>query len=54
VSIVSMPLTYSIADGIAFGLVTYAGIKLLAGRPREISPAVAILAVLFVARFAFL
>jgi len=54
VTIVSMPLTYSIADGIAFGLVTYAGIKLLAGRPREISPAVAILAVLFVARFAFL
>ncbi|MEX0744417.1 MAG: NCS2 family permease [Phycisphaeraceae bacterium] len=54
VTIVAMPLTYSIADGIAFGLVTYAGIKLLAGRFREISPAVAILAVLFVIKFAFL
>ena len=54
VTIVAMPLTYSIADGIAFGLVTYAGIKLLAGRLREISPAVAILALLFVFKFAFL
>lgn len=54
VTIVAMPLTYSIADGIAFGLVTYAGIKLLAGRLREISPAVAILALLFVLKFAFL
>ncbi len=32
VTILAMPLTYSIADGIAFGLVAYAGIKLLAGR----------------------
>ncbi len=54
VTIVSMPLTYSIADGIAFGLVTYAGIKLVAGRWREISPAVGLLAVLFVIKFAFL
>jgi AGZA family xanthine/uracil permease-like MFS transporter len=54
VTIVSMPLTYSIADGIAFGLVTYAGIKLVAGRFHEISPAVAILAALFVIKFAFL
>jgi AGZA family xanthine/uracil permease-like MFS transporter len=49
-----MPLTYSIADGIAFGFVTYAGIKLLAGRFGEISVAVAVLAVLSVARFALI
>jgi AGZA family xanthine/uracil permease-like MFS transporter len=54
VTIVSMPLTYSIADGIAFGLVTYAGIKLLAGRLAEVSPAVVVLAALFIAKFAFL
>jgi AGZA family xanthine/uracil permease-like MFS transporter len=54
VTIVSMPLTYSIADGIAFGFITYAGIKLLAGRYREVSVAVGILAVLFVLRFALL
>jgi AGZA family xanthine/uracil permease-like MFS transporter len=54
VTILSMPLTYSIADGIAFGFVAYAGIKLLAGRLSEISAAVAILAALFVLRFALL
>jgi AGZA family xanthine/uracil permease-like MFS transporter len=54
VTIVSMPLTFSIAHGIAFGFIAYAGIKLLAGRPREVTPAVAALAALFVAKFALL
>jgi AGZA family xanthine/uracil permease-like MFS transporter len=54
VTVVSMPLTFSIAHGIAFGFIAYVGIKLLAGRPREIAPAVAILAALFVAKFALL
>jgi AGZA family xanthine/uracil permease-like MFS transporter len=54
VTIVSMPLTFSIADGIAFGLTAYAGIKLLAGRWRDLSSAVAVLALLFVLRFALL
>ena len=47
-----MPLTFSIATGIAFGFITYAGAKLVAGRVREISAAVAALAVLFLLRFA--
>lgn len=51
---VAMPLTYSIAHGIAFGFITYAGIKLLAGRVRDIHPAVAILAILFVLKFALI
>lgn len=54
VTIVAMPLTFSIADGIAFGLVTYVGVKLLAGRWADVSIAVAILAALFVLRFALL
>jgi AGZA family xanthine/uracil permease-like MFS transporter len=54
VTIVSMPLTYSIADGIAFGFMAYAGIKLLAGRFADISVAVGLLAVLFTLRFALL
>ena len=54
VVIATMPLTFSIAHGIAFGFIAYAGIKLLAGRPGDISPAVAILAVLFVLKFALL
>ncbi|HSX61063.1 MAG TPA: NCS2 family permease [Tahibacter sp.] len=49
----AMPLTFSIAHGIAFGFIAYAGIKLLAGRRREIPPAVAVIALVFVAKFAF-
>lgn len=48
----SMPLTFSIAHGIAFGFISYTAIKLLAGRWREIPPAVALIALVFVAKFA--
>ncbi|WP_257388148.1 NCS2 family permease [Tahibacter caeni] len=50
----SMPLTFSIAHGIAFGFISYAGIKLLAGRRHELPPAVALIALVFVAKFALL
>lgn len=50
----AMPLTFSIAHGIAFGFIAYAGIKLLAGRWREIPPAVAVIALAFVAKFAWI
>ena len=49
-----MPLTFSIADGIGFGFVTYAGLKILSGRFSEAPPAVIILAALFVIKFAVL
>ncbi len=54
VTIAAMPLTFSIAHGIAFGFIAHAGIKLLSGRAHELSPAVAILSLLFVAKFALL
>lgn len=54
VTALSMPLTFSIATGIAFGFITYAAIKLIAGRYRDVSSAVAILALLFAARFAWI
>jgi AGZA family xanthine/uracil permease-like MFS transporter len=54
VTAIAMPLTYSIAEGIAFGFITYAAVKLVAGRFRELHPAVAVLAVLFVIKFAFI
>jgi len=54
VTAIVMPLTFSIANGIAFGFITYAAIKLLAGRFADINPAVAILAVAFVVKFAIL
>ena len=54
ITAIAMPLTYSIATGIAFGFIAYAIAKLLAGRPRQVSPALAILAALFLVRFALL
>jgi len=48
-----MPFTYSIANGLAFGFISYAVLKLLTGRPREVHPATWIVAALFVIRFAF-
>jgi AGZA family xanthine/uracil permease-like MFS transporter len=54
ITIAAMPLTFSIAHGIAFGFITYTGLKLLTGRTGELSWTVALLAVLFVAKFALL
>jgi len=51
ITAVVMPFTFSIADGIAFGFISYAGIKLVAGRYRDVHPAVGILAVLFVIKY---
>ncbi len=50
----AMPFTFSIAHGIAFGFVSYALIKLLAGRGRDVPVAVWIIAAVFVAKFAWL
>ncbi len=54
VTAVSMPLTFSIAHGIAFGFISYAAIKIAAGRFQEVSPVVGILAILFIVKFAIL
>jgi adenine/guanine/hypoxanthine permease len=54
VTALAMPLTYSIAHGIAFGFVSYAAIKVLSGRLRDLNSALIILAVLFVIKFAWL
>ncbi|WP_193086793.1 NCS2 family permease [Advenella sp. FME57] len=47
-----MPFTYSIAEGIAFGFISYVIIKAFTGRFREIHIATLIIALLFVLRFA--
>ena len=51
VAAITMPLTYSIASGIGLGFITYAVLKILAGRYSEASPAVLVLAVLFAIKF---
>ena len=49
----AMPFTYSIANGLAFGFISYVVLKGFTGKWRDIHPATAILAALFVIRFAF-
>jgi AGZA family xanthine/uracil permease-like MFS transporter len=53
-TIVMMPFTYSIANGISAGLVMYPLLKLVTGRGREVHWIVYVLAVLVVFRFIFL
>jgi AGZA family xanthine/uracil permease-like MFS transporter len=53
-TIVMMPFTYSIANGISFGLVMYPILKLVTGRRKDVHWIVYILAVLVVIRFIFL
>ena len=54
VTAIAMPLTYSIADGMGLGFITYVFGKTLAGKPMQIHPAVWLIAALFVLRFAFI
>lgn len=48
-----MPLTFSIATGIAFGMISYAAIKLLTGRFSDLNVGIVVLAALFVAKFIY-
>ena len=48
-----MPLTFSIATGIAMGFISYAVIKLMSGRYKDLSVGVVVLAVLFIAKFIY-
>ena len=51
-TIIMMPLTYSIASGFGFGFVSYAAVKLLSGRAREVSLFMWIITAMFVINFA--
>ncbi|WP_346798480.1 NCS2 family permease [Halomonas sp. Bachu 37] len=54
IAALAMPLTFSIAEGIALGFISYAGIKLLSGRFKDLNPAVICLALLFAIKYLFL
>ncbi len=49
-----MPLTYSISEGIMLGMVSYVLINLCCGRAKKISVTLWVLAVLFILRYAFM
>lgn len=48
-----MPFTYSIANGLAFGFISYVVLKVATGRMREVHPASYVVAALFTIKFAF-
>ncbi|MAP34257.1 MAG: guanine permease [Halomonas sp.] len=54
IAALAMPLTFSIAEGIALGFISYVAIKTLSGRFEDLNPAVVVLALLFAAKFLFL
>ena len=53
-TILAIPLSFSIANGLAFGFTAYAAIKLLRGKFREVNWCVYLLAAIFVVRFIYL
>ncbi|MFT5164589.1 MAG: AGZA family xanthine/uracil permease-like MFS transporter, partial [Alteromonadaceae bacterium] len=54
VTALTMAFTFSIANGIAIGFITYAAIKLCSGRLRDLNISIITIALLFVAKFVFL
>ncbi|SER43536.1 NCS2 family permease [Lachnobacterium bovis] len=53
-AIIAMPLTYSISEGIAFGVISYTIVNVCAGKFKKITPLMYVLSVLFVLKFVFL
>ncbi|GAA5581801.1 NCS2 family permease [Porphyromonas gingivalis] len=53
ITLLTMVLTYSIAEGMALGMLAFVFVKLLSGQYRSISLPLYILAVLFILRYAF-
>ncbi len=52
--IATMAFTFSIADGIAFGAITYVVTKLASGQARALSVPIVVIAALFIGRYLFL
>lgn len=50
-TIVMMPLTYSIATGLAFGFITYTALKMMTGKFKEIHWIVYFISVAFIIHF---
>jgi AGZA family xanthine/uracil permease-like MFS transporter len=50
-TIIMMPLSYSIAEGIVFGMLSYVLLKVFTGKHREVTPVMYVLAVLFIISF---
>ena len=54
ITIVMMPLSYSISDGILIGVISYVACHAVAGKFKEITPTMWVLAVLFICKYIFI
>ncbi len=54
ICLILMPLTYSISDGILIGIISYVLLNLLSRKYRKLTPAMYVLAVLFVLKYIFI
>jgi len=54
VAAITMPLAFSIAEGIGLGFISYVLIKLVSGRARDCSPAAFVIAAIFALKYVFL
>jgi AGZA family xanthine/uracil permease-like MFS transporter len=52
--LLTMPLTYSISEGIAIGIISYVVINAAAGKAKKVAPLMYVLAVLFVLKYILL
>ncbi len=50
-TIIMMPLTYSIAEGIMFGMLSYVILKALTGKAKEVHPVTYIVGILFILKY---
>ena len=53
-TLILMPLSYSISDGILIGVISYVVLYALSGKAKEITPTMWVLAVLFILRYIFI
>ena len=53
-AVIAMPFAYSIAEGIAFGVISYTIINLIAGKKEKVSPLMMGLTVVFILKYIFL
>ena len=51
VCMIMMPLTYSISNGILIGMITYVLMNMICGKFKKLSPAIYVLAVLFILKY---
>ena len=54
ITFIVMPLSYSVADGIMFGIISYTVLKLLSGKKDEAKTSLIILSIVFILKFALL